>query len=164
MLDGASAAEQRASEHASGRLITSRGWRKATAGQARRLYSCLSPPTANLAPNERLRHRPAKNSSSGGRIWWAHFEFTHINIAPTIVRKKIEDPVIVRAVLTREGSAVSRILRSIMAPDQTFARSRWLYWLDSFSAVQRRAVWRADRPSADRVGRDGPRYSGSSSV
>jgi len=22
-------------------------------------------------PNERLRHRPGKNSSSGGRTWWA---------------------------------------------------------------------------------------------
>jgi hypothetical protein len=28
---------------------------------------------------------------SGGRAWWAHFEFTRINIAPTILRKKIED-------------------------------------------------------------------------
>jgi hypothetical protein len=43
-------------------------------------------------PNERLRHRPAKNSSSGGRTWWAHFEFTRINIEPIILRKNIEDP------------------------------------------------------------------------
>jgi hypothetical protein len=27
----------------------------------------------------------------GGRTWWAHFEFNRINIAPTILRKKIED-------------------------------------------------------------------------
>ena len=27
----------------------------------------------------------------GGRTWWAHFEFTRINIAPTILPKKIED-------------------------------------------------------------------------
>jgi hypothetical protein len=27
----------------------------------------------------------------GGRTWWAHFEFTRINIAPTILRKKIEE-------------------------------------------------------------------------
>jgi NADPH-dependent glutamate synthase beta subunit-like oxidoreductase len=26
-----------------------------------------------------------------GRIWWAHIEFTPINITPTILRKKIED-------------------------------------------------------------------------
>ena len=27
----------------------------------------------------------------GGRTWWAHFEFTRMNIGPTILRKKIED-------------------------------------------------------------------------
>jgi Polyketide cyclase / dehydrase and lipid transport len=27
----------------------------------------------------------------GGRSWWAHFEFTRINITPTILRKKFED-------------------------------------------------------------------------
>jgi hypothetical protein len=27
----------------------------------------------------------------GGRIWWAHFEFTRINITPTILPKKIEE-------------------------------------------------------------------------
>jgi hypothetical protein len=26
-----------------------------------------------------------------GRTWWAHFEVTRINIAPTFLRKKIED-------------------------------------------------------------------------
>jgi hypothetical protein len=33
----------------------------------------------------------------GGRTWWAHFEFTRINIGPTILRKKIEEPRSVRA-------------------------------------------------------------------
>jgi hypothetical protein len=28
---------------------------------------------------------------SGGRSWWAHFEFTRIDITPTILRKKTED-------------------------------------------------------------------------
>ena len=28
---------------------------------------------------------------SGGRRWWAHFEFTRINIEPIILRKKFED-------------------------------------------------------------------------
>ena len=28
---------------------------------------------------------------SGGRTWWAQFEFARINIAPTILRKKIEE-------------------------------------------------------------------------
>jgi len=27
----------------------------------------------------------------GGRTWWAHLEFTRINIRPTILRKKVED-------------------------------------------------------------------------
>ena len=31
-------------------------------------------------------------AASGGRTWWAHFEFTRINInEPIILRKKIED-------------------------------------------------------------------------
>jgi hypothetical protein len=29
------------------------------------------------------------NQLGGGRTWWAHFEFTRINIAPTILPKKI---------------------------------------------------------------------------
>jgi len=33
----------------------------------------------------------------GGRTWWAHFEFTPINTTPTILRKKIEEPLIVGA-------------------------------------------------------------------
>ena len=32
-----------------------------------------------------------KRSASGGRTWWAHFEFTRINIEPIILRKKIEE-------------------------------------------------------------------------
>jgi hypothetical protein len=28
---------------------------------------------------------------SGGRSWWAHFEFTRINTTPTIFCKEIED-------------------------------------------------------------------------
>ena len=33
----------------------------------------------------------ATDGRSGGRTWWAHFEFTRINIEPIILRKKIED-------------------------------------------------------------------------
>jgi hypothetical protein len=29
--------------------------------------------------------------ASGGRTWWAHFEFTRMNIEPIILRKKIEE-------------------------------------------------------------------------
>ena len=34
---------------------------------------------------------------SGGRTWWAHFEFTRINIEPIILRKKIEEQLILGA-------------------------------------------------------------------
>jgi hypothetical protein len=40
------------------------------------------------------RSRPSPNASlwpGGGHTWWAHFEFTPINITPTILRKKIEE-------------------------------------------------------------------------
>jgi hypothetical protein len=40
---------------------------------------------------------------SGGRTWWAHFAFTPINIAPTILPKKIE--------AVREAGALMSIAR-----------------------------------------------------
>jgi len=36
-------------------------------------------------------HPRLRTRSSGGRTWWAHFEFTRINIAPIIFCKKIEE-------------------------------------------------------------------------
>src|ERR1700730_1474294 len=33
----------------------------------------------------------AATALRGGRTWWAHFEFTRINIAPIFLRKKIEE-------------------------------------------------------------------------
>jgi hypothetical protein len=35
--------------------------------------------------------RSTRAGLNGGRAWWAHFEFTRINIEPIILRKKIED-------------------------------------------------------------------------
>src|SRR5262245_60900509 len=32
-----------------------------------------------------------KDRFGGGRIWWAHFEFTRINTTPTFLRKKIDE-------------------------------------------------------------------------
>jgi 2'-5' RNA ligase len=29
--------------------------------------------------------------SGGGRTWWAHLEFTHVNIELTILQKEIEE-------------------------------------------------------------------------
>jgi hypothetical protein len=34
----------------------------------------------------------------GGRTWWAHLAFHRMNIAPTILREKIEDLMNVRGV------------------------------------------------------------------
>jgi hypothetical protein len=31
------------------------------------------------------------NRPGGGRTWWAHFEFTRMNIEPTILHKQFED-------------------------------------------------------------------------
>jgi len=43
-----------------------------------------------------------------GAPWWAHFEFTRINIEPIILRKKIEDVREARAwTLPREVSVVT---------------------------------------------------------
>src|SRR5467141_3761295 len=33
----------------------------------------------------------SRSGLGGGRTWWAHFEFTRINIEPIILRKKFED-------------------------------------------------------------------------
>jgi hypothetical protein len=34
----------------------------------------------------------------GGRTWWAHLEFTRINIKPTILKKEMEDLMNVRGI------------------------------------------------------------------
>jgi hypothetical protein len=46
----------------------------------------------------------AAGRPSGGRTWWAHFEFTRINIEPTILRKKIEDLREARALMSIANS------------------------------------------------------------
>ena len=51
---------------------------------------------------------------SGGRTWWAHFDFTRINIGPTILRKKIEELRPVRASCSgRAGDVQIRRMRLI---------------------------------------------------
>jgi hypothetical protein len=44
------------------------------------------PATGYLPPRVRTSRR-----SCGGRSWWAHFEFTRINIEPIIPKNKIEE-------------------------------------------------------------------------
>ena len=51
--------------------------------------------TGSLSPSGR----------NGGRAWWAHFEFTRINIAPTILPKKIEDAREVSAIVGVRAAA-----------------------------------------------------------
>jgi hypothetical protein len=47
----------------------------------------------------------AQPAFSGGPTWWAHFEFTRINITPTILRKKIEDAREVSAIVGVRAAA-----------------------------------------------------------
>ena len=44
------------------------------------------------------RASTAVTGPSGGRTWWAHFEFTRINIAPTILSKQFEELMNVRGI------------------------------------------------------------------
>jgi hypothetical protein len=54
---------------------------------ARRCVSELSV----LAGKFGLLAEASRARLSGGRTWWAHVDFTPINITPTILRKKFED-------------------------------------------------------------------------
>lgn len=45
----------------------------------------IEPVVANLLPT------PEHRLPSGGRTWWAHFEFSRIDLTLTILRKKIEE-------------------------------------------------------------------------
>ena len=51
---------------------------------------CQRAPASIKGLSRRCQTRLA-SALDGGRAWWAHFEFTRINIAPTILRKKFED-------------------------------------------------------------------------
>jgi hypothetical protein len=65
------------------------------------------PATGYLPPRVRTSRR-----SCGGRSWWAHFEFTRINIEPIILKNKIEELRIVSAfarLTTLFGSATARL-------------------------------------------------------
>jgi hypothetical protein len=59
----------------------------------------------------------------GGRTWWAHFEFTRINIESTILRKKIEDRHNLGAFLVPIHGTWSHEVSSIDSSRQTPARS-----------------------------------------
>jgi hypothetical protein len=44
-----------------------------------------------VAKRPSRRGSPSPSGRNGGRTWWAHFEFTRINIELTILPKKFED-------------------------------------------------------------------------
>ena len=59
--------------------------------------------------------------TTGGRTWWAHFDFPRMNIAPAILRKRMEDDLDLRAFLavhrSREAAEVGPTLNSGRAFD-----------------------------------------------
>jgi hypothetical protein len=64
----------------------------------RRLEGRRRGPSSDRLSLSRVR---TSRRSCGGRSWWAHFEFTRINIEPIILRNKIED--------SREACAFSSV-------------------------------------------------------
>jgi hypothetical protein len=74
---------------------------------------------------------PSKTAFLVGRTSWAHFEFTRINIAPTILRKKIEDLRIsrpIRQVVQFDGLyelPVARELRKLASTDRQVEVTGW---------------------------------------
>jgi len=48
-------------------------------------------PTSNQRTRGNYGREDIVRPGSGGRSWWAHFEFTRINIEPIILRKKFEE-------------------------------------------------------------------------
>jgi hypothetical protein len=59
----------------------------------------IAPPAAGIQlqfgphgyPSSRAGSSASMSRLGGGRTWWAHLEFTRINIKPTIRKKEIED-------------------------------------------------------------------------
>lgn len=45
---------------------------------------CVCPPRHATDHNRHMARLPPLVRVSGGRRWWAHFEFTRMNFAPTI--------------------------------------------------------------------------------
>jgi hypothetical protein len=77
--------------------------------------------------------------SSGGRTWWAHFEFTRINIEPIILRKKIED---VREAGALTSIAASGVSRSCLSPVRLSFSGRWFETEVNINTDRQRAVYR----------------------
>jgi hypothetical protein len=74
--------------------------------------STLQPPGTDLADKSLLPGR-----SGGGRTWWAHVEFTRMNIEPTILCKKTEE------ILENSRSGPSLLTIARLGAHQTVARN-----------------------------------------
>ena len=75
-------------------------------GRTRDLAVHVTPITFVSRPPKSLRQKLAHGGrgANGGRSWWAHFEFTRINITPTILPKKIEEQLVSGAIGLDSGS------------------------------------------------------------
>jgi len=60
---------------------------------------------------------------SGGRTWWAHFDFTRINIRPTILRKKIEELMNVKGIGEKSFLKLKPLVTVTPRPERAAASS-----------------------------------------
>jgi hypothetical protein len=67
-------------------------------------------PERRLIVAPALRAAKVPCSGGGGRTWWAHFAFTRMNTTPTILRKKIEEQLILGAFMFTEVAYRGRIV------------------------------------------------------
>src|SRR5437867_1794994 len=85
----------------------------------------------------------------GGRTWWAHFAFTRINIAPTILYKKIEDVLELGA--SKSIDRCTNLMTMFRSPP-TLRRSARADEAPHHAAEQRRLdLTRRDRDGRERV-------------
>ena len=85
----------------------------------------------------------------GGRTWWAHFEFTRINIALTILQKDIEENTDVLDaggfVASTHADALGRMASASPAVAITLQKSHsvsewWAHWWARSSTLRRSAL------------------------
>ena len=97
--------------------------------------SVSSPPSEHLTKS--------RSRLSGGRTWWAHVEFTRIDIELTILTKEIEESLRNEPKTSRVGKCVGYLdLRAFQGERQTGGRDRW-YWVPA----RRYRSWPDERPA-----------------
>ena len=70
------------------------------------------------------RGSPSPFGRNGGRAWWAHFEFTRINIELTILPKKIEEQLILSSRRSPNRCAITTLLVQAPLSSQRFAETQ----------------------------------------